>query len=73
MGGFRPSPLKYVYTIVILSYNNQLSNFLSDKDGSVIKPAVPYGMDVHLKFMCETPHEFTMNNSKCCGRTIKLH
>lgn len=28
------------------------------QDGSLfVKPAVPYGVDVHLKFMCETPPE----------------
>lgn len=42
----------------------QSYRILTDKDGSLmVKPAVPYGMDIHLKFTCETPPcEFKMNN-----------
>ena len=79
-GGFRPrhcTTFTHNRDFKLTSYR-----ILTDKDGSVmVKPAVPYSMDVHLKFMCETPpREFTMNNlsadvaqSNCIDVTMGVH
>ena len=79
-GGFRPrhcTTFTHNRDFKLTSYR-----ILTDKDGSVmVKPAVPYGMDVRLKFMCETPpREFTMNNlsadaaqSNCIDVTMGVH
>lgn len=54
----------------------------SDKDGSVfVKPAVPYGADLYLKFMCETPPETfdlsdldaDVSQSNCSDMTFGIH
>lgn len=79
-GGYRPrhcATFTHNRDFKLTSYR-----ILTDKDGSVmVKPAVPYGMDVHLKFMCETPpREFEMNNlsadiaqSNCIDVTMGVH
>lgn len=79
-GGYRPrhcTTFTHNRDFKLTSYR-----ILTDKDGSVmVKPAVPYGMDVHLKFMCETPpREFEMNNlsadiaqSNCIDVTMGVH
>lgn len=79
-GGFRPrhcTTFTHNRDFKLTSYR-----ISTDKDGSVmVKPTVPYGMDVHLKFMCETPpREFTMNNlsaaaeqSNCIDVTMGVH
>lgn len=79
-GGFRPrhcTTFTHNRDFKLTSYR-----ILTDKDGSVmVKPSVPYGMDIYLKFMCETPpREFTMNNlsaaaeqSNCIDVTMGVH
>jgi hypothetical protein len=79
-GGYRPrhcTTFTHNRDFKLTSYR-----ILTDKDGSVmVKPAVPYGTDVHLKFMCETPpREFEMNNlsadiaqSNCIDVTMGVH
>lgn len=79
-GGYRPrhcTTFTHNRDFKLTSYR-----ILTDKDGSVmVKPAVPYGMDVYLKFMCETPpREFEMNNlsadvaqSNCIDVTMGVH
>ena len=79
-GGYRPrhcTTFTHNRDFKLISYR-----ILTDKDGSVmVKPAVPYGMDVHLKFMCETPpREFEMNNlsadvaqSNCIDVAMGVH
>ena len=79
-GGYRPrhcTTFTHNRDFKLTSYR-----ILTDKDGSVmVKPAVHYGMDVHLKFMCETPpREFEMNNlsadvaqSNCIDVTMGVH
>lgn len=79
-GGYRPrhcTTFTHNRDFKLTSYR-----ILTDKDGSaMVKPAVPYGMDVHLKFMCETPpREFEMNNlsadiaqSNCIDVTMGVH
>lgn len=59
-GGFRPrncTIFKHTKDFKLTSYR-----IMSDKDGSVfVKPEVPYGVDVWLKFMCEqAPQPFDM-------------
>lgn len=79
-GGFRPRrcPVyKHTKDFRLTSYR-----ILSDKDGSVfVKPEVPYGADVYLKFMCETaPMPFEHNDldadvsqSNCSDMTFGIH
>lgn len=53
-GGYRPrhcSTFKHTDEFKLTHYR-----ILGEKDGSVmVKPAVPYGAEVYLKFMCEAP------------------
>lgn len=54
-GGFRPkrcsAPFQHSRDFKLASYR-----IANEQDGSVfVSPAVPYGVDVYLKFMCETP------------------
>lgn len=62
----------------------KLSNYriATDKDGSVfVKPAVPYGADIYLKFMCEVPPAMFENHdldadiaqSNCSDMTFGIH
>lgn len=60
-GGFRPrhcSSFTHNRDFKLTHYR-----ILTDKDGSVmVKPSIPYGVDIYLKFMCENPpREFEMN------------
>lgn len=80
-GGFRPRscPPTFVHTkdFKLTSYR-----IASDKDGSVfVQPPVPYGKDIYLKYMCETPPEpFEMNDldadvdqTNCSDITFGIH
>lgn len=54
-GGYRPrhcaTPFQHSRDFKLTSYR-----IATDKDGSLfVSPAVPYGVDVHLKYMCEVP------------------
>lgn len=79
-GGFRPrSCPTYQHTKDFKLTNYRIA---TDKDGSVfVKPAIPYGADVHLKFMCETPPiPFEQNDldadveqSNCSDMTFGIH
>lgn len=79
-GGFRPRrcPI-YQHTKDFKLTNYRIA---ADKDGSVfVKPEVPYGVDVYLKFMCETaPVPFEHNDldadvdqSNCSDMTFGIH
>lgn len=79
-GGFRPrqcSTFQHSRDFKLTKYN-----IATDKDGSVfVKPAVPYGVDVYLKFVCETPPvKFEINDlgadveqSNCADVTLGVH
>lgn len=79
-GGFRPRRCPtYQHT---KDFKLDSYRILADKDGSVIvKPAIPYGADVYLKFMCEqSPVSFDLgeldadvNSSNCSDITIGIH
>lgn len=61
-GGFRPNNCpKYEHTRDFKLKNYKIE---SDKDGSIfVNPPIPYGKDVYIKYMCETPPEpMDMNN-----------
>lgn len=79
-GGYRPR------NCPVFSHTKdfKLTNYriASDKDGSVfVKPAVPYGADIYLKFMCEQPPgKFETNDldadvsqSNCSDMTFGIH
>lgn len=80
-GGFRPrkcaTPFQHSRDFKLTSYR-----IATEQDGSVfVSPAVPYGVDVHLKFMCETPPvPFELSNlsadvdqTNCSDVTFGVH
>lgn len=79
-GGYRPrSCPTYQHTKDFKLTHYRIA---SDKDGSVfVKPPVPYGADLYLKFMCEVPPQaFSQNDldadvaqSNCADLTFGIH
>lgn len=80
-GGYRPRhcppTFQHSRDFKLTSYR-----IATSQDGSLfVKPAVPYGVDVHLKFMCETPPEpFNLNEldsdvgaNSCADITFGIH
>lgn len=79
-GGYRPIHCPtFVHT-----KDFKLTNYriLSEKDGSVmVKPAVPYGKEIYLKYMCEqAPGAFSIDDfdadvdqSNCSDITFGIH
>lgn len=79
-GGFRPRhcpTFQHSLDFKLKSYR-----IATEKDGSVfVSPAVPYGVDVYLKFVCETPPvKFDLNDldadveqSNCADVALGVH
>lgn len=79
-GGFRPRScptFKHTKDFKLTNYR-----IASMQDGSVfVKPPVPYGADIYLKFMCETPPvmfemhdlEADVDQSNCSDVTFGIH
>lgn len=79
-GGYRPrrcSTFQHTADFKLTHYR-----IATDKDGSVfVKPEVPYGKEIYLKFMCETPPamfdpndlDADANQSNCSDITFGIH
>lgn len=77
-GGFRPrtcSTFSHTKDFKLTSYK-----IATDKDGSVfVKPPVPYGKDMYLKYMCETPPKAfesvddEVESKSCADVTFGIH
>lgn len=79
-GGFRPRNCPtFTHTKDFKLTNYRIA---TDKDGSVfVKPAVPYGAELYIKYMCETPPKVygendladDINSSNCSDITFGIH
>lgn len=76
-GGYRPRrcvSLTHTADFKLASYR-----IMSDKDGSVfVKPEVPYGKDIYIKYMCETPPEpikvgGEISDTDCANIALGIH
>lgn len=76
-GGFRPrSCPTFTHT-----KDFKLSNYriASEQDGSIfVKPPVPYGKDIYMKYMCETPPEpvgadGSVDSKDCADVAMGIH
>lgn len=76
-GGYRPRRC----VSLVHTKDFKLTNYriMSDKDGSVfVKPEVPYGKELYIKYMCEAPPEpitvgGEISDEDCANITLGIH